>query len=63
MVGLLHRFDRIDPRIHAAVVCASVSCPDLAREAFTAENVEEMLDARARAWLAHPAKGSSRMAC
>ena len=47
--GLLHRFN--DPRIHAAVVCASVSCPDLARDAFTADNVEALLDDRVRAWL------------
>ena len=48
-IGLLNRFN--DPRIHSAVVCASVSCPDLALEAYTAENVEALLDLRTRAWL------------
>ena len=41
-----------DARVHAAVNCASESCPPLAPEAFRAEELEEQLDARARAWLA-----------
>lgn len=34
-----------DPRIHAALVCASISCPRLPQEAFTGEALEEQLDA------------------
>ena len=41
-VGLLPSYR--DPRIHASVVCASVSCPDLSATAFTAANVEALLD-------------------
>jgi hypothetical protein len=37
-----------DPRIHFAVVCASISCPRLSRDAFTGERVHEQLDAAAR---------------
>ncbi len=37
-----------EPRIHFAIVCASLSCPMLAREAFTGENLEVLLDRQAR---------------
>lgn len=33
-----------DPRIHFAIVCASVSCPRLAREAFTGAQLDAQLD-------------------
>ena len=34
-----------DPRIHAALNCASVGCPRLPREAFLPETLDEQLDA------------------
>lgn len=37
-----------DERIHYAVNCASIGCPDLAQQAFTAENTESMLGELAR---------------
>jgi hypothetical protein len=37
-----------EPRIHFAIVCASLSCPKLTPEAFTAANLERLLDAGAR---------------
>ena len=40
-----------DPRIHFAVVCAAVSCPPLANEAFTTLNVNSLLDARTRKFI------------
>ena len=40
-----------DPRIHAAIVCASRSCPPLRREAYTAASLDLQLDDNARAWL------------
>jgi hypothetical protein len=46
-----------DPRIHAAIVCASVSCPDLAAEPFTASKLDEQLDKGLRRFLSNPAKG------
>jgi hypothetical protein len=41
-----------DARVHAAVNCASESCPPLAAEAFRAEVLDTQLDARVRVWLA-----------
>ncbi len=43
-----------DPRTHYAVNCASIGCPNLIPEAFTAENMERLLDAGARAYVNHP---------
>lgn len=40
---------RLDPRIHAGLNCAAVSCPPLVREAFTATRVSGQLE---RAWRA-----------
>lgn len=37
------RVDFKDPRIHAGINCASISCPNLYNKAFTEENVEEAL--------------------
>ncbi|MEO8116486.1 MAG: DUF547 domain-containing protein [Bacteroidota bacterium] len=37
-----------DPRIHFAVNCAAKSCPPLANKAFTENNINSMLDARAK---------------
>ena len=47
-----------EPRIHAAIVCASVSCPSLAREPYHAESLDAELDAALERWLADPRKGS-----
>jgi len=43
-----------DPRIHYAVNCASIGCPDLQDMAFTGSNAEELLDTAARAYVNHP---------
>lgn len=43
-----------DPRVHYAVNCASVGCPNLATEALTAAKLESQLDAGARAYINHP---------
>ncbi|NIR31559.1 MAG: DUF547 domain-containing protein [Gammaproteobacteria bacterium] len=40
-----------DPRIHYAVNCASIGCPNLQRTAFTATNTEELLDKGAREYI------------
>ena len=40
-----------DPRIHFAVVCAANSCPPLASEAFTADNVNSLLETRTRGFI------------
>jgi hypothetical protein len=43
-----------DPRVHYAVNCASIGCPNLQREAFRAERLEAQLDGAARAFIASP---------
>lgn len=43
-----------DPRIHYAVNCASIGCPNLAAEAYTASNAEGLLDRGAREYVNHP---------
>jgi hypothetical protein len=47
----------VDPRIHAALNCAAVSCPPLLDRAYTAATLDADLAARWRAFL-----GSSRAA-
>ena len=43
-----------DPRIHYAVNCASVGCPNLGKRAFTGANVEDALDTAAGNFINHP---------
>jgi len=42
-----------DNRIHYAVNCASIGCPNLASEAYTAENMEIVLDKGAKDYVNH----------
>ncbi len=46
-----------EPRIHVAIVCASVSCPDLRGEAYTVENLESQLNDQMKLFLANSKKG------
>ena len=46
-----------EPRIHFAIVCASLSCPDLRREAFTAERLDAQLQEQTQAFLDNVSKG------
>ena len=43
-----------DPRTHYAINCASVDCPNIADSAYTAQNLEEMLDEAAHEYINHP---------
>jgi hypothetical protein len=47
-----------EPRIHGAIVCASLSCPPLRREPYRAEDLDAQLDDNMRRWLADPRKGA-----
>lgn len=38
------RAEFLDPRIHAAINCASISCPRLPQQAFVAATLEQQLD-------------------
>ncbi len=46
-----------DPRIHMAIVCASISCPDLRTEPYTADKLNEQLDDQVEKFLSNPQKG------
>jgi len=43
-------------RVHSAMVCASLSCPDIQTEAFEASTVEAQLTAATRRWIRNPTK-------
>ncbi|QJX48193.1 DUF547 domain-containing protein [Hymenobacter taeanensis] len=45
-----------DPRIHFALVCASISCPRLRTEAYTAAQLDRQLDDQGRDFLNNPGK-------
>ncbi len=47
-----------DPRIHYSVNCAAIGCPNLQSSAFSAENIDFMLDRAAREFINHP-RGAS----
>jgi len=46
---LRKQFD--EPRIHFAIVCASISCPNLLNEAFTANQIDKQLATQARSFI------------
>ncbi len=43
-----------DPRVHAALNCASISCPELSAEPYTGADLDEQLDRATRRWVADP---------
>lgn len=45
-----------EPRIHFAIVCASVSCPKLRSSAYLGEELDRQLDEAARAFINDPSK-------
>ncbi len=46
-----------EPRIHVAIVCASVSCPDLRPEAYVGEKLDAQLDDQLTKFLTNSGKG------
>ena len=40
-----------DPRIHAALVCAAMSCPPLRDEPYSAKQLDEQLNDQSRRWI------------
>jgi hypothetical protein len=52
---ILRKLD--EPRIHFAIVCASLSCPDLRAEAYSIERLEHQLDDQTRKFLSDSSKG------
>jgi hypothetical protein len=49
-----------DPRIHAAIVCASIGCPALRTEAFTAQKLEAQLEDGMQRFLADRTRNRMR---
>eukprot|EP01101_Sappina_pedata_P000727 TRINITY_DN10919_c0_g1_i1.p1 TRINITY_DN10919_c0_g1~~TRINITY_DN10919_c0_g1_i1.p1 ORF type:complete len:347 (-),score=129.12 TRINITY_DN10919_c0_g1_i1:27-1067(-) len=47
----------LDPRIHAAVACASISCPDLAMAAYEPDTLDATLNKQMGLFLMHYKKG------
>lgn len=46
-----------EPRVHMAIVCASVSCPDLRAEPYTAAHLSKQLDGQTQQFLRNTGKG------
>lgn len=46
-----------EPRIHMAIVCASVSCPDLRLEAYVPERLEVQFDDQVKLFVENTGKG------
>ncbi len=46
-----------DPRVHMAINCASLSCPDLRHEPYVAARIDQQLDEQVRRFLAQEYKG------
>jgi hypothetical protein len=46
-----------EPGIHIAIVCASLSCPDLRREPFRAKVIDRQLDEQAKNFINNETKG------
>lgn len=51
---ILRKMD--EPRIHFAIVCASIGCPRLLNEAYTADELDAQLTANAKAFFADDGK-------
>ncbi len=54
--GILRKAFR-EPRVHFAIVCASLSCPDLRAEPFDAARLDAQLDQQSAAFLSNATKG------
>jgi hypothetical protein len=52
---ILRKLD--DPRIHFAIVCASLSCPDLNPSAYKANNIYDQLELSSKAFIQNNSKG------
>jgi Protein of unknown function, DUF547 len=46
-----------DARVHACIVCASASCPNLRNEAFDARTLSAQMDEQMQNWMSNDSKG------
>lgn len=54
--GTLRKRFKDDPRFHFALVCAAKSCPDLQKEAYIPEILDEQLRDQGKQFINNPAK-------
>ena len=52
---ILRKMD--EPRIHVAIVCASISCPDIRLESYTVAKLSDQLDDQMKMFLSSQEKG------
>ena len=50
-------FGREDPRLHACIVCASISCPDLRTTAFDIATIDNQMTDQMKKFLLNNKKG------
>lgn len=50
-------FPREDSRLHACIVCASISCPNVRQEAFRPDKISGQMDDQVRDFLSNEKKG------
>ena len=50
------RTEFVDPRVHFALVCASLSCPPIENNVFLPETIEEQLDEVTQKFINNPEK-------
>ncbi len=55
---VLRKFN--DPRVHMAINCASMSCPDLRHEPYTASKLDQQLDDQTATFLQREFKGATQ---
>jgi Protein of unknown function, DUF547 len=46
-----------EPRLHVALVCAAISCPDLRNEPYVGDRLDQQLDDQVKRFLNNPHKG------
>jgi hypothetical protein len=46
-----------EPLVHACIVCASASCPNLRPEAFVVDSLQKQMDEQMRDWMKNDTKG------
>lgn len=46
-----------EPRLHAALVCAAMSCPPLRNEPYRGDKLDKQLDDQVTTWLSDPQRG------
>ena len=51
------RKDYDEPRLHAALVCAAISCPPLRNEPYRGDNLDAQLDEQVTSWIGDPQRG------